>query len=312
MSDLVKIDETGKKTDDNLSENAEEARKKSFERLSEKALLISLRKKTFANFPYDPALTDDVAKKYLKSDNPSMLCVRKFIINPKHLKKIRSLANDALLIVFNYTRPWDNVDFRILPMELWDDFNSTFSKISDEYEEAVQEFKANYKTYKKEAKKELGNAFNPRDYPDESALDELFELKIETSNFPDIDDIRLNLTGDDLIAVEKAAVEKYSSAISSAKGDLLKQLSQIKDAINGGKAIDKDFAMSTINIIDKLNIDNDSQISVELIAVKEMVKVSLGLPDEPTKVETNDEPSEEDMMLTSDVDLDDLDDFMVS
>lgn len=302
---MAKVDKDGNEV--GLNPKQEKARQKSYEQLAKKALLVSMHKKTFANFPFDPVFTDQVVKKYLKTDNSNLVVIRKFLIDPKHMKNIRSLANDALLMVYNYTRPWDNVGYRLLPMELWDDFNETFSKIKDEFEEAVQVFVDNWNDYKAEAKKALGPIYRETDYPDKSALRGLFELKIETSNFPDIDDIRLNLTGEDILAMEKEAVEKYSSAIADAREELLKQLEDLEKELRNASG-DPDKAARWIKIIEKLNIDEDPQVNIKLESTKDLLK---NTKTNKKDLKKQSEISEEDMLLTSDEDFDELDDFMV-
>lgn len=302
---MAKVDKDGNEV--GLNPKQEKARQKSYEQLAKKALLVSMHKKTFANFPFDPVFTDQVVKKYLKTDNSNLVVIRKFLIDPKHMKNIRSLANDALLMVYNYTRPWDNVGYRLLPMELWDDFNETFSKIKDEFEEAVQVFVDNWDDYKAEAKKALGPIYRETDYPDKSALRGLFELKIETSNFPDIDDIRLNLTGEDILAMEKEAVEKYSSAIADAREELLKQLEDLEKELRNASG-DPDKAARWIKIIEKLNIDEDPQVNIKLESTKDLLK---NTKTNKKDLKKQSEISEEDMLLTSDEDFDELDDFMV-
>lgn len=305
---MVSVDSKGRVVKQ-LSDNQEKARQKTFELLSKKALLVDMTRKQFANFPFDVKVTNDVATNYLKADK-AYFQVRKFLIDPMVLLPIRSLLNDALLMFCTYTRPWDNVGFRLLPMELWDDFNEQFGKIKDEFEEAVQNFENNYDDYVADAKKALGKAFNPKDYPDKTDVRQLFALEIKTANFPDIDDFRLNLTGEDLLQVEQEATQKYAEVFTKSREDLLKQLNQIQEACESGKYIDKHFVNTTLVIVDKLNFENDEQIDTKLAEVRELVKNSCGLIETSSVDESEDDP-DEGMMMIDDDELDDLEEYEI-
>ena len=64
-----------------------------------------------------------------------------------------------------------------------------------------------------EAKKTLGKAFNKNNYPDASQVKDLFELEIETTPLPDIDDVRLNLIGPELVKMQRQIAQKFDDGI---------------------------------------------------------------------------------------------------
>jgi len=273
-----------------LSPKLKEQRKAAFEAIVKKAILINMTRKQMANLPFDTIMTDKICKDFNITDK-SYVHVRKNILNPQYLTNIRSLINDALLMVWNNTRPWDNVGFRILPMDQYDDLNKTFGKIKDEFEEAVQVFKDNYVTYVTEAKKALGKAFNQSDYPNKSDLDALFALDIQTSTFPDIDDIRLNLSNEELCEMQNDIVEKYTETIKNAIKDLCSMIE------NG----DKNQAITLLSTVKKMNVDNDPTINMNLVNIEKDIKNKFGLKSTTKK----DKDLKEDEMMM----IDDLEDF---
>lgn len=202
-----------------VDSKTEKARRAAFEQISKKAILVNLDRRQISNLPYDVNLTAKIAKDY-GLESPDLIQVRKFLFNPQRLAKIRSLVNDALMMIWNHTRPWDNIGYRILPMEFHDDFQEAFSKIKDEWEEEVENFVDNYDSYVAEAKKMLGKAFNKNNYPDKAQVKDMFELSVITAQMPDIDDIRINMSGPELMQMQQDITEKFEGTIESTVEEL--------------------------------------------------------------------------------------------
>jgi len=276
-------------TEVKVPEKIEKDRQAAFDAIRKKAILVNMSHRQISNIPFDVQLSDKVAKDIGMGDK-SMLQIRKCLFNPERLSKVRSLINDALLMVWNHTRPWDNIGFRLLPMEYYDDFNDTFGKIKDEFEEAVNEFADNYLTYVDESKKLLGPiAFRKEDYPDVNNVRKYFNLEIHTSVFPEIDDIRLNMSGPELVAMQKEITEKYEGVINETMTELLNLVSNNAD----GGTIAKHIKM-----VEKLNIGSNPEIDLKLSEIK----ATLGTPIK------SDTPTKESMMVMDDID--DLEDIM--
>jgi hypothetical protein len=262
-----------------------------YEHIRKKAILVNLERRQFANMPYDPALSYKVCEQF-DIKNHELIMVIKMLINPVHLDKIRSLMNDALLMVWNHTRPWDNIGYRILPMAYHDDFKETFSKIKDEFEEAVNHFYDNWDNYVLEAKKDLGSiAFDKNNYPDKNQLKSYFKLEIKTEQIPDVTDIRLNLSGAEILKIQQDITEQYNDTIT----DAMKELMSVVNT-DPGKAI------KLVNIIEKLNINSNHEITEQLKDIKDNIgNVNV--------INVKDDDISESMMVIDD--LDDLDDELL-
>lgn len=275
-----------------IDEKTEKARKAAFEQISKKAILVDLRRRQLSNMPFDIKLSEDVSTQLGLPQNDHLM-VRKFLVNPQHLAKIRSLINDAAMLVYNHTRPWDNIGFRLLPMEYYDDFVETFGQIKDEFEEAVNEFIDNWDDYVKEAKKNLGKAFNKKDYPDKAQVRDLFLLEIQTAEFPEIDDIRLNISGPELVAMKEEVALKYADANAKA----VKTLCGIAEKVNANVIPDLLGAVASL-----VSVNDDTELEMML---KE-VETKLG---SKATVKTD---SKKSMMVMDDIEgldmLDDADD----
>ena len=287
-----KVDNEGKEIV--VDKKTEKARQAAFAQISKKAILVNLVRRQMSNMPFDVQLTQDIAK-HLNVKNAEMLQVRKFLLDPARFSKIRSLINDALLMVWNNTRPWDNIGYRLLPMEYYDDFNETFSKIKDEFEEAVQEFVTGYDDYVKEAKDNLGKAFKKTDYPDKAQLTDMFTLEIETAQFPDIDDLRLNLSGPELMAMQKETTEKYQETLTNA----MTELTNIIETDPKDVRVPKLF-----KTVEALNIINDVNIEMKLAELKDNLDIDVNEDDPKASMMVMDDITEDDLC-----DIDDEDDL---
>ena len=276
-----------------IDNKIEKERLAAFEQISKKAILINMTRKQISNMPFD-VISSQKCAKLLKVKDESLIQVRKFLFNPEHLSKIRSLINDGLLMVWTHTRPWDNIGYRLLPMEYYDDFNETFGKIKDEFEEAVKEFTDNYDTYLAESKKNLGDAFNKNDYPDKTQLNQYFELKISTATFPDIDDIRLNMSGPELMQMQKEITDKYTGTIKESVEEILKFIE------SGNHTMAHDL----LKVTDKLNVSNDPEIELKIAEIKAELKATGNIVVDKEKKEV----TEESMMVMDDID--DIDDII--
>jgi hypothetical protein len=286
-----------------LTEQQEKERKAAFEAIQKKAILVNMTRSQISNMPFDVKTSRNVAEALNVKDN-TMIQVRKFLFLPQHLSTIRSLINDAMLLVWNHTRPWDNTGFRLLPMEYYDDFTETFGKIKDEFEEAVREFIQNYDDYVAESKRLLGKAFNKNDYPSKDSLPTYFALDINTAKFPDIDDVRLNLTGAEVLKYQTETINKYDELTSE----------QIKSLCEGAKKLGNTAAaIEMVKSAEHLNITNNSEMALLIADTKESINFGDGViypeTDNPESLAVKDGIGESESMMVKD-DLEGLDEIM--
>ena len=268
--------------------SVDKARKAAFDAINKKAILVTLVRRQLANLPFDVKTTKDVAK-LLNVTDEDMIQVRKFLFHPQRLSPIRSLINDASLLIWNQTRPWDNMGYRLLPIDYYDDFNERFDQIKIEFEEQVNKFVDSYDDALKESKKLLGKAYNKNDYPAKTQLKDLFVLKVETSAFPDIDDVRLNLSGPELMEMRQDIVDKYQDVLNTSMDELV--------TLVENNNVDKVQAFKLIEIVDLLNTTGEnSSVTMKLAEIKERVNY----------VKVDDDSSM--MLMDDDEDLNDLED----
>ena len=278
-------DENGKEIV--VDEVTEEARTAAFEAIRKKCILVNVVRKQICNIPYDVELGEKVAADY-KITDPDFIQVRKFLFNPQHLSEIRSCFNDAVLITWNHTRPWDNMGYRLLPMKYYDDFNEQLSKLKDEFEEAVQTFVNNYDDYVAESKKILGKAFNKKHYPEKKYVKDLFELRIDTMSLPSKDDIRINMSGTELVAMQKDIKDEFQGANETA----VQQLIKLAKGTNR-----PELASRILDVATNIDKSIDSALAMEIAEAKDLIKY------------VEEEIDTKSMMVMDDIDDDELEEL---
>jgi len=254
-----------------LSESMQKSRNRAFEAIQKKALLVTLERSMFTNFVFDTSLNDKVCEHFKIADD-SVIHVRKCLIHPRHMEKLMSITNDAIMLLWNLTRPWDNNDFRMLPMEMYDDFQQTFQKLKDDFEDVRQTFIDGWPEYVKEAKTSLGKAFNKDDYPDQKDLEDIFVLNIVTRELNDPDDLRLNLTEQELIDLEAEAGEKFVDAQTAMREQVLTTIREMSNVIATSKSTEFAKAAAPIaSLINIINTDGDPALEQAMMEFKDML-----------------------------------------
>lgn len=301
-----------------LSDTMEVGRKRAFEAIKKKALLVTLERSLFTNFVFDTALNDKICEKFGIADD-TVLHVRKCLIHPRHMEQLMNITNDAIMLLWNLTRPWDNSDFRILPMEMYDDFQLTFQKLKDDFEDVRETFKTNWPDYVKEAKTTLGKAFNKDDYPEQSELDSIFVLNVVTRELNDPDDLRLNLTEQELIDLEADAGSKYKDSVSQVQDQVVFTLKTLTHDILCDKGVDKSVKKLVAPLASLANmVDADgsnSELTQAVMEFKDVLSSDFDNVDDLTmsaderETKEFENMSEEDMMMSveDDIDVDDDD-----
>jgi len=259
---LKKVDKEGMLIESELSKEMQTKRNLAFEAMKKKALLVTLERTVFANFIYDVNFTTKICKDNKITDQ-SFIQVRKCLLHPRHVEKLMNITNDAIMLLWNLTKPWDNNDYRVLPMELYDDLTMHMQKLQEHHEEAVQEFVDNYDNYIDEAKQSLGSAFDKNNYPDKNNIKDVFILKVVTRELPEIDDIRLNLTEQELVDLQNEASSSFQSSINTAQNKLINMLDKIESLIEAKKVdavLVKELSAFAF-ALGEMNIHNDPEIT---------------------------------------------------
>ncbi len=150
----------------------------------------------------------------------------KKLIDKTHLKKLRSIVQEARKYWHTITLPWGNEGSRILPGDKIFDFETKMREFEREFELAYTDLEANYLRIVDEQKTVLGNMYNSDDYPSINELRSKFSIKTEITGIESKDDIRLNMTEPLVNRLKNQAAEEEKTKIIEATRDIYQRLMQ--------------------------------------------------------------------------------------
>ena len=248
----------------------------------EKALLVKL-----SIFQFNPKRNDDkVTKEVLaekKAKNEAGVWIKN-LVNPKTLADINKKAMQARLENYDLSLSWNEEGYRILPVTMYEKYQSIMRERKKEFEIEVEKFLSKYELYKSEAKKALNGMYNEKEYPSIEELKRKFDFVVDFTPLPCGNDFRISLANDELESLQKDVENRVKEATKQAMKDLWLRLAEpikhLAEKLNDKDAIFRDSIIENIKdiieLIEPLNVMND----VNLTAIaKECKKELLVNPD---------------------------------
>jgi hypothetical protein len=164
--------------------------------LSTKAMLAAIHISLWTARKHDRKVSREVATLNGANEQAGRYNKRLFCEAPK-LDEIQTIAGRIRQYFYRVTLPWSDEGLRILPAELYFEFNAQMRDFAAEFRYAVDEFLDAYDTYVKEAQPMLGSLFRLKDYPPAEKVKEKFALRPEILPIPTGDDFRVSLSEDE-------------------------------------------------------------------------------------------------------------------
>jgi hypothetical protein len=242
--------------------------------LSRKATLVSVEISQWTARKLDRRITDEVNSSHGAS--PDAGRYNKLLIEAKRLEKITKLVSEARATFYQYTKPWADEGLRILPNVLHEKFASKFRELKRRFDEAADEFEADFLSFIEERKRALNGLFNESDYPKASEIREKFKLKTRTFPVPDAEDFRSDVLDTDTIddikreltetsdQVLNDAMKHTFNQVAEAVGHMATKLKEYKAKDDGKRHF---FANSLVDNVRELadllpafNLTNDPKL----------------------------------------------------
>lgn len=255
--------------------------------LADKAMLVTLSIKRWEGRKLDKSASAKVARDAGAKQDTAR--VTKSLVSKTALATIQSISTQARGIHYDRTLPWLDNGTRIISTLAFESYNAEIRKLRSEFAAAVDSFISGYDSYRDQAAIDLGDLFDPTEYPSAHEIRRRFVFdRPFFAPLPSAADFRADI-GADMLADERAAMESrltdvYTNAmrdvtarIAETVGHMARTLESYKPA--GGKGIRaegtfKDSLVENVRalvaLIPSLNITNDSRIAA--IAV-EMAKL---------------------------------------
>lgn len=233
--------------------------------LQDKAMLANLTVRAWSARKRDKEVGKEVEKTHQAQDAGNF---NKLLIDSKHLKPIVSMTGLLRTTHYNMTLPWGDNGDRLLPSKMYFDYTKKMRDLRDKFNTAVNDFCANYPTYKQEARKRLGTMYDPDDYPDVSHITTKFSAELSFLPVPDAKDFRVDLGEDEVAEIKKDIENQVAKQQEAAVRDLWMRLKDVVDRIHerlhDPEAVFRDSlienAQFACEIAEKLNINDDKTL----------------------------------------------------
>jgi Asp-tRNA(Asn)/Glu-tRNA(Gln) amidotransferase C subunit len=222
--------------------------------------------------------TDKRASKQVNEDNhadDSASRVNKSLMgNCQELKDIQVLVGQARNHhLYMYTLPWDDAGWRLLTTAIMPEFFNNMTAIQTEFYRLVGVFIGNYSVAKIEAERQLGDLFDPTDYPTEDELRSKFRFEIDKEPIPESGDWRIDVQNEAMNDLRTEYEDKSTSKINRAMSDVWSQLHEkltgLAERIDYTddetkkvfKASTVDNLLQLVDLLDAFNVTGDETMT---------------------------------------------------
>lgn len=191
--------------------------------IAEKAMLVNLSVQTWSTNIHDKDVSRDVAARN-HAGFPDAGKFMKRLLPMKAVKDITFYANQARKTHYHLTMPWDDAGHRVLPVTRFKEYKDTMDDLIDKRLDARNAFLKEYPAHISEARTNLGNLFNPDDYPDATALVSKISMEYHFSVVPDVNHFQAQLGFEETEAIRADIEEQINNRTSAAIADLYLRL----------------------------------------------------------------------------------------
>lgn len=154
--------------------------------VTEQALLVRLTVSTWGGSVVDKDVSREVAQRAGANGSPSDVgSYGKKLLHKRALKDISNLASQMRDLHYDYTMPWDDGSYRLLPIALHAGYVREMDKLIDARMDAVNKLLANWDDHLEEAKQRLGTLFDEGDYPTRGQITSKLKASYNFSPVPD-------------------------------------------------------------------------------------------------------------------------------
>lgn len=196
------------------------------------------------------------------------------------LEEIQRIASAARVWQTSRTLPWSDKGARLLPMRIFFDYKQQLTHYETQFNQAVEEFLAEYPQLVSAAAFKLGALFDRDEYPDVDKIRNKFSFSYGFSPVPEAGDFRVNVEKEALDELKSQYEQQYTTKLNDAMKDtwerlhtVLKHLSTkldyVDDAVDasGNKIRAPKFYTSNITnvtelcgLLTALNVTNDPKL----------------------------------------------------
>jgi hypothetical protein len=271
--------------------------------IKSKALMVRLIRKKLNRNVMDKTIGSEVrdSKKVTES---SAVRVNKSLYTKASTDEYMKLYNEGSKYFYRVSLPWDDKGWRLLAVDLYEDFTKKMKSFTKQYRNAVVKFIDNIENAIEESRTMLGDAFciddykflSPSGHVDRDFLLDQFSFEVEFNTVTSGDDLRASLNDDDkqIIAeqINKQAMDKFARANEHIITNLRDTVYAMHERLCKSENVFRDTLVTNLedlcDLIPKMNIAGDPAINAMAAeAVKKLGKWDAQtLRDDPKKRKT--------------------------
>jgi len=244
--------------------------------ITEKAMLASLSISQWSARKHDKRVSQEVNERYNGKDAGRF---NKVLASKESLKEIQAAVSAARTFHMEQTLPWGERGERLLPSKNYGAYNRQMRDYKQAFQDAVEAFVSDYHTVIFEAKKTLGGLFNREDYPEAGQIRDKFEFKTVISPVPVAEDFRVQLSHDEIAAIQEDIEQRLMASNAAATRDLWQRLYEVVghmvERLSDPDAVFRDSLVGNIvrltELLPRLNLHDDPALET----MRQQIEASL-------------------------------------
>ena len=250
--------------------------------LSSRAMLVALNIRQWSARKYDKQATREVETAHTATNAGRF---NKLLIDPLALRDINHVAGKLRALHYYYTLPWGDNGDRLLPADLYLEFQTKMNEMTQQFDAVVRTFLAGYPALVTAARTRLGTLYEPADYPGARELASRFGADLTFSLVPDTADFRVDVSAEtakkicaDVLAT---TAQRQQAAMDSALERARDVITRVRDRVTADKVIIHDSLTESvaelIRVLPAFNLNNDPRVDEVVSALNTMTVSPHGL-----------------------------------
>lgn len=234
--------------------------------LNDRALLVQLTISQWTARKYDKKATQQVAD----ANNTTMSAGRfnKSLLPMNDLlDHVHKKATHIRTKFYENTLPWGVEGTQMLPTANYLSFMTDFRKEKAEWNHLVNNFVDNYDALQQDAKRILGNLYNPADYPSSMEIRQKFHMDMSVFPVPSTD-FRVSIASEELTRIQQDVERRVKEAEQAAMKEVWQRLydrvKHMAEKLADPKAIFRDSMIENAReicaILPRLNFADDPNL----------------------------------------------------
>lgn len=247
------------------------------------AILIDLNISTWTGRKRDKKTTQEVMSSKQTGSDKAASVIKNLMSDDKELDAIKAYAQETRLYVAKHTYPWGDGGSRLLPSGLIFEVTGELDGRIQEFESMVQRFVADYSVKVNAAAFKLGQLFDRNEYPTVDVVRSKFKMRYIPSPVPTQGDFRVDVQNDVGEFLKTQFKQEADARVTAMMREpwerIYENLQHVKERMEAALSYDVDVhlpdgrrapklfqslldnALDLANLMDKLNIMNDPQLS---------------------------------------------------